>query len=318
VGERLSRPAAHEDGVVGRADAAITWDVIVRAVRAGYRPGMMTTMTMPTPTKPVGALLREWRERRRLSQLSLALEADVSTRHLSFLETGRSRPSREMLLRLAERLCIPPRERNTLLLAAGFAPAYPERGLDDPALRAARQAVDRVLAGHEPFPALAVDRHWTLVAANRAVGPLLAGVGPDLLRPPVNVLRLSLHPNGLAPRIANLPRWRAHLLERLRHQVEVTTDPTLAHLADELRAYPIPGGERGAPSPGDVLAGVAVPLLLRTEQGILAFLSTTMVFGTPVDVTLTELAIEAFFPADDATAAALSRTAEAWQGAPGP
>ena len=302
---------------VRSAPASITWDVIVRAVGAGYRLGMMTTMTMPTPTKPVGELLREWRERRRLSQLSLALEADVSARHLSFLETGRSRPSREMLLRLAERLGIPPRERNTLLLAAGFAPAYAERGLDDPALRAARRAVDRVLAGHEPFPALAVDRHWTLLAANRAVGPLLAGVGPDLLRPPVNVLRLSLHPDGLAPRIANLPRWRAHLLDRLRHQVEVTADPVLAHLADELRGYAIPGGDQGEPTSGDVLAGVAVPLLLRTEQGILAFLSTTMVFGTPVDVTLTELAVEAFFPADDATAAALSRTAEGWKGAPG-
>jgi transcriptional regulator with XRE-family HTH domain len=279
----------------------------------------MTTMTMPTPIKPVGELLREWRERRRLSQLSLALDADVSARHLSFLETGRSRPSRELLLRLADRLAIPPRERNTLLLAAGFAPAYAERGLDDPALRAARRAVDRVLAGHEPFPALAVDRHWTLVAANRAVGPLLAGVGPDLLRPPVNVLRVSLHPDGLAPRIANLPRWRAHLLERLRHQVEVTADPALAQLADELRAYPIPGGsDHGAHGPSDPLAGVAVPLLLRTEQGVLAFLSTTMVFGTPVDVTLAELAVEAFFPADDATAAALSRTAEAWKGAPDP
>src|SRR5918995_5787638 len=168
---------------------------------------MATTMTSGI-TRPIGDLLREWRERRRLSQLALALDAEVSTRHLSFLETGRARPSREMLLRLTERLEVPLRERNTMLLAAGFAPAYPERDLDDPALGVARAAIDRVLAGHEPFPALAVDRSWTLVAANRVVPALLTGVAPELLQPPINVLRLSLHPEGLAARIANLPEWR--------------------------------------------------------------------------------------------------------------
>ena len=267
-------------------------------------------MTMTT-MRPVGELLRGWRERRRLSQLAPALEADVSARHVSFLETGRARPSREMLLRLAERLDVPLRDRNALLLAAGYAPAYPERGLDDPALRAAREAVDRVLAGHEPYPALAVNRHWDLAATNRAIGPLLAGIGPELLRPPVNVLRLSLHPAGLAPRIANLGQWRSHLLERLRRQIEVAADPVLAALLEELRGYPVPeGADDPVESSRDPYgAGVAVPLRLRTEHGVLAFLSTTMVFGTPVDVTLSELAVEAFFPADPATAAALRRGA---------
>lgn len=270
----------------------------------------MSATTGAMATRPVGILVREWRERRRLSQLALALDAGVSTRHLSFLETGKARPSREMVERLAERLDVPLRERNTLLLAAGFAPAYPEHRLDDPALGPARRAVDRVLAGHEPYPALAIDRHWTLLAANRAVAPLLAGVAPDLLRPPVNVLRLSLHPEGLAPRIANLGQWRAHLLERLRRQVEATADAVLAALAAELAAYPAPA----VPAPGSGtgsgsdFAGIAVPLVLRTGGGTLAFLSTTTVFGTPVEVTLAELAIEAFFPADAATAAALRRT----------
>ena len=188
-------------------------------------------------TRPIGDLLREWRERRRLSQLALALDAEVSTRHLSFLETGRARPSREMLLRLTERLEVPLRERNTMLLAAGFAPAYPERDLDDPALGVARAAIDRVLAGHEPFPALAIDRYWTLVAANRVVPALLTGVAPELLQPPINVLRLSLHPDGLAAQIVNLPEWRAHLLARLSRQVELTADPRLSDLLQELGGY---------------------------------------------------------------------------------
>ena len=268
---------------------------------------------MPTTTRPVGELVREWRERRRLSQLALALDAGVSTRHLSCLETGKARPSREMVERLAERLDVPLRERNTLLLAAGFAPAYPEHRLDDPALGPARRVVDRVLAGHEPYPALAIDRHWTLLAANRAVAPLLAGVAQELLRPPVNVLRLSLHPEGLAPRIANLGQWRAHLLERLRRQVEVTADAALAGLAAELAAYPAPAapapGSGSGSGSGSDFAGIAVPLVLRTGTGTLAFLSTTTVFGTPVEVTLAELAIEAFFPADTATAEALRRRA---------
>ena len=172
----------------------------------------------------VGEHLREWRLRRRLSQLDLALEADISTRHLSFLETGRAQPSRDMLLHLAEQLDVPLRERNVLLAAAGYAPVFRERSLEDPALAAARAAIDLVLAGHEPFPAIAVDRHWRLVSANKAVGLLLAGVDQDLLRQPVNVLRVALHPNGLAPRTVNLAEWRAHLLARLRRQIELTAD----------------------------------------------------------------------------------------------
>ena len=209
-----------------------------------------------------------------------------------------------MVLRLAERLEVPLRERNTMLLAAGFAPAYPERNLDDPALGVARAAIDRVLAGHEPFPALAVDRYWSLVAANRVVPALLTGISPELLQPPINVLRLSLHPEGLAPRIANLPEWRAHLLARLSHQVELTADPRLEALLAELGTIPTQDKARDgdAPVPDPGLAGVAVPMRLITEHGPLSFLSTTMVFGTPVDVTLSELAIEAFFPADAATA----------------
>ena len=199
-------------------------------------------------TQPVGNLLRKWRERRRLSQLDLACEAEISTRHLSFLETGRSLPSREMVLRLAEQLEVPLRERNVLLIAAGYAPAFPERPLDDPALQAARKAVDLVLAGHEPYPALAIDRHWTLIASNNAVPPLLAGVEPSLLQPPVNVLRLSLHPAGLAPRIANLAEWRSHLLARLRHQIEVSADPVLEELLNELCGYPM-SGDAGTATP---------------------------------------------------------------------
>ncbi len=257
-------------------------------------------------TQPVGSLLRKWRERRRLSQLDLACEAEISTRHLSFLETGRSLPSREMVLRLAERLDVPLRERNALLVAAGYAPAFPERPLDDPALQAARNAVDLVLAGHEPYPAIAIDRHWTLIASNKAVQPLLAAVDPLLLQPPVNALRLSLHPAGLAPRIANLPEWRSHLLARLRRQIEVTADPVLEELLNELSSYPAPSGGVGAGSDSDVeYAGVAAPFRLVTEQGILSFISATTIFGTPVDVTLSELALESFFPADAATAKAL-------------
>ena len=271
---------------------------------------ILTTTTLTTPNgpvvRPVGDLLREWRQRRRMSQLDLACEADISTKHLSFLETGRSTPSREMVLHLAERLDVPLRARNALLNAAGYAPAFPERRLDDPAMTAARQAIDLVLAGHEPHPALAVDRHWCMAAANRAVAPLLAGVDPELLRPPVNVLRLTLHPGGLAPRTVNLGEWRAHLLERLRQQIEVSGDPVLAELLDELRGYDAPA----EPAPhvaGQNFAAVAVPFRLGRDAGVLSFFSTTTVFGTPIDVTLSELALECFFPADPATAAAMRR-----------
>lgn len=274
---------------------------------------MINTGMGNNATAPVGELIRGWRRRRRLSQMDLGFEADVSARHISFLETGRSRPSREMLLRLAERLDVPLRDRNGLLLAAGFAPIHPERSLDDPALGSVRQAVDLVLAGHEPFPALAVDRHWTLVAANRAVPPLLAGAAPELLRPPVNVLRLGLHPAGLAPRIANLAQWRGHLLERLRSQADRTADPALAALLAELEGYPAPDPptertrERG---PDRDLSGIVVPLRLRTGHGELALFGMTTLFGTPLDVTLAELAIESFFPADAATADVLRRIAD--------
>jgi transcriptional regulator with XRE-family HTH domain len=266
---------------------------------------------MITAAQPVGDLLREWRQRRRMSQLDLALEADISTRHLSFVETGRAQPSRDMVLNLAEQLEVPLRERNVLLVAAGFAPVFPERPLQDPAMQAARKAVDLVLAGHEPYPALAVDRHWTLVAANAAVQRLLGGADAALLTPPVNVLRLSLHPKGVAPRIANLGQWRAHLLARLHHQVEVSGDAVLDDLMRELAAYPAPDGVKRSGAAGESdYAGVVVPLRLVTDTGVLSLFSTTTVFGTPLDITLAELALEAFFPADTATAEALRRLAE--------
>jgi len=259
--------------------------------------------------RPVGDYLREWRQRRRLSQLDLALTAEISTRHLSFLETGRSQPSRDMVLHLAEQLEVPLRERNVLLVAAGYAPVFPERSLDDPALAAARGAIDQLLKGHEPYPAVVIDRHWTMLAANEAIPPLIAGVDPALLQPPVNVLRLSLHPDGMAPRIVNLAEWRSHLLERLRRQIELTADPVLAELMTELRTYPAPRQRPAAGAAAPSYQQLVVPLRLAAEAGELSFLSTTMVFGTPVDITLSELALEAFFPADAATAETLRRMA---------
>ena len=257
---------------------------------------------MPSSHAPVGEHLREWRQRRRMSQLDLALEAEISTRHLSFLETGRAHPSRDMVMLLAEQLEVPLRERNVILVAAGFAPVFPERPLDDPALSAARKAVDLILAAHEPCPAIVVDLRWNLVAANAAAQPFMAGVAPELLEGPVNVLRLSLHPRGMAPRIANLSEWRTHLLDRLRRQIELTADPGLIELAAELRTYPVPPAPDRRP---EDLGGVAVPLQLMTETGMLSFISTATVFGTAVDVTLAELTLETFFPADAATAEAL-------------
>lgn len=260
-------------------------------------------MDTHSATRPVGEQLRDWRQRRHLSQLDLASLADVSPRHLSFIETGRSLPSRAMLLRLGDRLDVPLRERNALFVAAGFAPIYSERRLDDPSLREARNAIEALLRGHEPYPALAVDRHWNLQAANRALAPFLKGVAPELLTPPVNVLRLSLHPDGVAPRVANLGQWRAHLLHRLQQQIDASGDPQLQALHAELLAYPAPEAEE----PLDPNAFV-VPMRMRSEVGELSFLSTTTVFGTPVEVTLSELAIESFFPADAKTAGIL-RTA---------
>lgn len=258
-----------------------------------------------------GQLLRTWRQRRRLSQLDLACEAEVSQRHLSFVESGRSAPSRDMVLRLAEQLAIPLRERNVLLVAAGFAPVYRERALDDPGLETARRAVERILTGHEPHPALAIDRHWTLVFANRAVAPLLAGIDQALLQPPVNVLRLSMHPDGLAPRIGNFRAWRGHVISRLAQQIDATADPILMALLEELKSYPVPlKAKPHVPCVQDQFGGVAVPLELRTGGGILSFLSTTTVFGTAVDISLSELAIESFFPADAFTAETMRRLVE--------
>jgi len=251
-----------------------------------------------TKAHHIGDHLREWRQRRHLSQLDLAGDAEISARHLSFVETGRAAPSREMVLKLAERLEVPLRERNVLLVAAGFAPAFPQRSLDAPALKSARAAIDLVLKAHEPNPALAYDRHWNLVTANRMVAPLLAGIPERLLGQPFNILRLAFHPEALAARTVNLAEWCGHLLERLHRQCEVTADPELLKLYQELKAYPIPA--RSAPHSAD---NVAIPLKLRSEGGeVLSFFSTTMVFGTPVDITLSELALETFFPADDLTA----------------
>lgn len=257
--------------------------------------------------QPVGSLLRGWRRRRRLSQLALAVDADISQRHLSFIESGRAAPSRDMLLHLAERLGVPLRERNTLLVAAGFAPVYGERRLQDPDAAAARRVVEAILKGHEPYPALAVDRHWSLVTANAPAMRLMAGIDAALLEPPVNVLRVSLHPAGIASRIVNFHEWRSHALERLAQQVHSSADAVLSELLKELEGYPVPAS--AARHAAADLGGLAVPLQLRTEAGVLSFLSTTTVFGTPIDVTLSELAIESFFPADEATTIAMWRLA---------
>ena len=261
-------------------------------------------MTTIAPIAPVGVLLREWRNRRRRSQLDLAADAEVSTRHLSFVETGRSKPSRELLLHLAEHLDVPLRDRNSLLLAAGYAPEHRETPLDDEAMAPVRAALRTILTGHEPFPALILDRHSCLVMAN---GPLLAlmseGIAPELLEPPINVLRVSLHPEGLAPRIANLAEWGTHLLTRLHRQAILTGDAELVRLRDELLGYPGVGGVTEGHDPASMLF---VPLRLRSADGtLLSFFSTVTTFGTAVDITLAELAIETFFPADAATEAFL-------------
>lgn len=263
-----------------------------------------------------GTLLRRWRGQRGLSQMALSLDAGVSTRHLSWLEAGKAQPSRAMVLRLGARLDLPLRERNALLVAAGYAPLYAERPLADPALAPARAALQRLLDAHEPSPALAVDRHWNLVAHNRMVPLFIAAAAPALAVPPVNVLRLSLHPQGLAPMIDNLPDWREYVLYRLARQVAATGDDELAQLQAELQALPPPAG-RGAWPAHEVAdekdgaaataptPDLAVPLALNTPHGTLRFLTTLTVFGAPRDVTLSELAVETLLPADEATAAAL-------------
>ncbi|WP_203336691.1 helix-turn-helix domain-containing protein [Nocardioides limicola] len=244
----------------------------------------------------VGPLLREWRSRRRRSQLDVSADTGISTRHLSYVETGRSKPSRVMVLRLAEHYDVPLRERNTLLLAAGYAPAYRERSLADEEMAPVRGALEQILAGYEPYPALVIDRGWHMLHANAAVAPLIEGVAPELLEPPVNVLRLSLHPHGMSPRIVNLAEWRGHLIDRLAREAAITGDEEIAALVRELRGYP--GGEEHPPPEGRV----AVPLRVRSDAGELCFISTVTTFGTAVDIALAELSIEAFLPADEATA----------------
>lgn len=264
--------------------------------------------------RPVGELLREWRERRRLSQLELSSQTDISTRHLSFVENGRARPSAQLILRLTEHLDVPLRDRNRALLAGGYAPAYPETALDAPRLSAVREAVTRVLAGHQPYPAAAVDRHWQMVDGNAGVALFTEDCAPQLLDPPVNVLRLSLHPDGMAPRIENLAQWRGHLLDRLHRQAATTGDRFLEELHEELSGYPGgavsafragAGSGSGSGYGGTGADRLVVPLRYRHGNEVLSFFSTTTVFGTPLDVTLAELAIESFFPADPATAARL-------------
>jgi transcriptional regulator with XRE-family HTH domain len=263
----------------------------------------------PAPSG-VGQHIRAWRLRRRRSQLDLACAAGISCRHLSFIETGRSAPSRTMILRLAEELEAPPRERNVLLTAAGFAPMFPERPLGDDALAGARAAIEHIIASQAPYPAFALDRHWTIVASNRALPQIYEGLAPHLLVPPVNAMRLSLHPQGMAPRILNYAEWRDHLLMRLRRQVELTADPDAIALLEEVSAYPRPASAKAvrlAPDP----SAVAVPLRIASPIGELSFVSTTTVFGTPVDITLSELMLELFFPGDAETARIVARSAAA-------
>lgn len=268
------------------------------AARLLANVGSMTLAAPPVrpPAKHVGQLLREWRERRRLSQLELSVEAGISTRHLSFVETGRSRPTPEMILKLTGYLDVPLRERNLLLLAGGYAPVYPQHGLDEPELASVREALRLVLAGHEPHPALVINRWWEMLEANAAVPVLVAGCAAHLLEPPVNVLRLSLHPEGMAPRIVNLAQWRAHLLGQVRRRAEQTGDALLAELYDELAGYP--GGTDDALP----ISNVVLPLRLRHETGEMSFFSISATVETAADVTVDELAIESFYPADPQTA----------------
>ncbi len=256
-------------------------------------------MTVLLDQPNVGVLLRDWRRRRRLSQLDLALDAGVSARHLSFLETGRSRPSSDMVLHLAEQLEVPLRERNQMLLAAGYAPVYGQRTLDDPEMQPVREAIELVLRGHEPYPAAVVDQQWELLAGNRGVALLTEGVAPHLMEPPVNALRVTLHPEGMAPRILNLAEWREHLLARLERQIAVTGNPALASLHEELSGYPAPPLRHASRGLADE---IVVSLRMAAGDRELSFFSTITTFGTAVDITVAELAIEAFFPADAATA----------------
>jgi transcriptional regulator with XRE-family HTH domain len=256
----------------------------------------------------IGDLLRDWRQRRRMSQLELATEAGISQRHLSFIESGRASPSRGMLRHLADRLNVPLRDQNQMMLAAGFAPSFPERDLSDPDMAAVRTAIDLVLKGYGSYPALAVDRHWNLVTANEASMMFLGMVRDQaLLAPPVNVLRLSLHPDGLAPHIINLAQWRHHLMLRLRRQIDLTADAGLIALEEELASYPAPAFQlsRREEDMPDGVSSLVLPFQLRVGDAVLSFIGMTSVFGSPVDVTLSELALETFLPADGETSAAL-------------
>ncbi|MFJ7150678.1 helix-turn-helix domain-containing protein [Streptomyces sp. NPDC100445] len=253
------------------------------------------------PGKGAGPLLRAWRERRRISQLELALRADSSARHISFIETGRSRPSEEMVLRLAEQLDVPVRERNSLLLAAGYAPHYPETPLDDPALDGLRDGMERLIRGYEPYPALVVDAGYTVVAANRGIAMLLEGVTEELMAPEPNAMRLTLHPEGLAPRIRNLREWRGHLLAQMERDIALHRSDRLRALYEEVAAYPVPEERPGA-APAVPVPYFALPLLIEHDGRTLSFVSSISTFNTPMDVTVAELAIETFLPADAATA----------------
>jgi transcriptional regulator with XRE-family HTH domain len=269
---------------------------------------------MTTATATVGPLLRSWRERRRISQLELALRADSSARHISFIETGRSRPSQPMVLRLAEHLDIPVRDRNSLLVAAGYAPAYPETPLHDPAMGALRSGLDRLLAAYEPHPALVLNGMYEVVTANRGIAALLDGVATHLLQPPMNAMRLTLHPEGLAPRILNLGEWRAHLLERMERQIALRGSEPLRALYEEVAAYPAPPHAGSGTEAG--IFPFALPLRIEHGGQVLSFISTATTFNTPMDVTVSELAIETFLPADPETAEALGHALT--QPAPGP
>lgn len=283
----------------------MTREVMDELPGRGYGGSMSTaSVSTASPAPHAGALLRQWRERRNLSQLALASGSAVSTRHLSFIETGRSRPSREMILHLAERLDVPLRERNRLLLAGGYAPAYGERPLDDDAMAPVREALERLLAAHLPYPALVVDRRWDVVLMNDALGPMLAGAAEHLLLPPTNALRVTLHPEGMAPAIVNFAEWSAHVLARLDREIWSSGDTGLQELRAELAAYP------GVCEPGlgqrDAATDIVLPLRLRVGDQVLSLLTTQTVFGTPTDVTLSELSIEALYPADRETAALLA------------
>ncbi|MBT2487341.1 helix-turn-helix transcriptional regulator [Streptomyces sp. ISL-96] len=260
-------------------------------------------MTTVAVDKGVGTLLRGWREQRRLSQLELALRADSSARHISFIETGRSRPSQEMVLRLAEHLDVPVRERNALLLAAGYAPQYTETPLDDPSLAALREGIERLLVGYEPYPAVVVDGSYTVVAANRGMTMLLNGLPEHLLTPPLNAMRITLHPEGLAPRIRNLREWRGHLMEQMERQLALARSPALRAVYDEVAAYPVPEPDAAdARRPADPpYPYFALPLQVEHDGQVLSFISSISTFNTPMDVTVAELAIETFLPADAAT-----------------